>query len=661
MFASGLRLEVSQTATINVQLAVGGVTEEVTVAADSPLLETSKADRGTVIDSARIAELPLQSRSPMALDGPRRRRQLQRAGDLPAAVRQRRARRLVDERRPEPQQRVPARRRAEQREPGRQQHRLRAAGRRGAGVQDPDELVRRAVRPHGRRRREHVAQVGDQLASTAPATSTTAASGSTRTRSCSTRAPRRRCEHYLDQYGFEVDGPVQIPGLYNGKNKTFFMFNGEKYREGTPAAQFSTVPTPAMKNGDFSGLVDAQGRLIIDLRSGHRARRERRLDARCRSPATAFRPTGSTRPPRKCLQYFPDPNCTTPGAARLAARTSATTSTSTRTCSGTGSARSTTTSAATTACSSAGARTSATKCGTRPPSARGPAQNGQLPLLRANDAFVGDWVHILGGGTVFNVRSSYTYYLEGSRSDYAFGFDSTQLGWPASLVSQLPAAQVGGLFPVVTMDQFVQLSRGFGPNTNKIYTVQPNISLDARQSQRPQRSRHARAPTSTTTNYGNAGGQIDFTRRVHPQHAEQHQQSRRQRVRVVPARRAVGRQRAGEPVPALHWTFVAPWVQDDWRVSSKLTLNLGFRWDFNSPVHEVAGPSQLRVRPDDGQPDLGAASGSTVLGGIRVRRRQRRSEHALEVRLEQLAAPRRRRRTRSTRRRCCAPATASTS
>ena len=34
---------------------------------ESPLLETSRADRGTVIDSARIAELPLQSRSPMAL------------------------------------------------------------------------------------------------------------------------------------------------------------------------------------------------------------------------------------------------------------------------------------------------------------------------------------------------------------------------------------------------------------------------------------------------------------------------------------------------------------------------------------------------------------------------------------------------------------------
>ena len=87
---------------------------------------------------------------------------LQRAGDLSAAVRQRRDRRLVDQRRPEPQQRVPARRRAEQLDPGRQQHRLRAAGRRGAGVQDRHQQLRRAVRPHRGRRRQRVAEVGHQ-------------------------------------------------------------------------------------------------------------------------------------------------------------------------------------------------------------------------------------------------------------------------------------------------------------------------------------------------------------------------------------------------------------------------------------------------------------------------------------------------------------------
>ena len=62
----------------------------------------------------------------------------------------------------------------------------------------------------------------------------------------------------------------------------------------------------------------------------------------------------------------------------------------------------------------------------------GPAQDGQLPLIRANRAIVGDWVHIISGGTVLNLRGSYTYYLELSRSDEGFGFDATQLGFPAS-------------------------------------------------------------------------------------------------------------------------------------------------------------------------------------------------------------------------------------
>ena len=93
-----------------------------------------------------------------------------------------------------------------------------------------------------------------------------------------------------------------------------------------------------------------------------------------------------------------------------------------------------------------------------------------------------------------------------------------------SLVSQFPAAQVGGMFPVVNMDHFVQFSRGFGPNDEQgLYRPAEHLA-DARQSQRPQRSRHPLAPTCTTTTTATPGGQIDFTRSVHPQHAEQHQQ-----------------------------------------------------------------------------------------------------------------------------------------
>ena len=106
---------------------------------------------------------------------------------------------------------------------------------------------------------------------------------------------RPKTDQYIDQYGFSVDGPIF-------KNKTFFLFTGEKYREGTPAPLTSTVPTLAMRNGDFSGLVDASGRQIViyDPATG-RADVERQLDRAIRSRATESRRTASTRRPgRSC-------------------------------------------------------------------------------------------------------------------------------------------------------------------------------------------------------------------------------------------------------------------------------------------------------------------------------------------------------------------------
>jgi hypothetical protein len=62
-----LVLSVGDTVDVDVALEVGAVTEELTVAAESPLLETAKADRGTPIDQQSVAELPLNGRNPFML------------------------------------------------------------------------------------------------------------------------------------------------------------------------------------------------------------------------------------------------------------------------------------------------------------------------------------------------------------------------------------------------------------------------------------------------------------------------------------------------------------------------------------------------------------------------------------------------------------------
>ena len=121
--------------------------------------------------------------------------------------------------------------------------------------------------------------------------------------------------HYLDQYGFQVEGPIFIPKLYDGRNKSFFMFNYEGYREGTPRPQTLSVPAKEFLDGDFSKNVDGQGRqiAIYDPRTGRDVN-----GVWTRDPFAGNRiPTDRINPIAKnILGYFPAPNVHT-AARRL--------------------------------------------------------------------------------------------------------------------------------------------------------------------------------------------------------------------------------------------------------------------------------------------------------------------------------------------------------
>jgi hypothetical protein len=58
-----------------------------------------------------------------------------------------------------------------------------------------------------------------------------------------------------NDFGFEVDGPVRIPKLFNGRDKLFFMANDEWLLQRRSALATYSVPTPAMFKGDFSALT----------------------------------------------------------------------------------------------------------------------------------------------------------------------------------------------------------------------------------------------------------------------------------------------------------------------------------------------------------------------------------------------------------------------
>jgi hypothetical protein len=64
--------------------------------------------------------------------------------------------------------------------------------------------------------------------------------------------------------GVEVDGPVFIPKLYDGRNKTFFMFGWEEIHNQLPAPGYQTVPTDLERGGDFSQSYNGGPLVIYD-------------------------------------------------------------------------------------------------------------------------------------------------------------------------------------------------------------------------------------------------------------------------------------------------------------------------------------------------------------------------------------------------------------
>src|SRR6266478_369978 len=68
-----------------------------------------------------------------------------------------------------------------------------------------------------------------------------------------TQVPQTNIPLYYNWFNGSVSGPVYIPKLYNGKNRTFFLFAfGGIQQSGGQPVLFLNVPTDAMKNGNFA-------------------------------------------------------------------------------------------------------------------------------------------------------------------------------------------------------------------------------------------------------------------------------------------------------------------------------------------------------------------------------------------------------------------------
>lgn len=92
-------------------------------------------------------------------------------------------------------------------------------------------------------------------------------------------APTPRAKDRFFQMGGSLGGPVRLPWLYNGKDKTFFFVNYDRTLQPTTSVLNLTVPTAAQRTGDLSAALattDANGK--------------------ARTPQQVYQPTGTTSP-----------------------------------------------------------------------------------------------------------------------------------------------------------------------------------------------------------------------------------------------------------------------------------------------------------------------------------------------------------------------------
>jgi len=65
----------------------------------------------------------------------------------------------------------------------------------------------------------------------------------------------KRSVDMKNEYGFTVGGPVLLPHIYDGRNRTFFFYSWAQYRQNLGSVRTSTVPTAANLSGDFSATL----------------------------------------------------------------------------------------------------------------------------------------------------------------------------------------------------------------------------------------------------------------------------------------------------------------------------------------------------------------------------------------------------------------------
>jgi hypothetical protein len=234
----------------------------------------------------------------------------------------------------------------------------------------------------------------------------------------------------------------------------------------------------------------------------------------------------------------------------------------------------------------------------------GLGEDGQLPFQRINDSYVFDWTSTINPTTVFDFRLSNSRFVEKGSGFDNQGFDLTSLGIPSSLVSQLPG---GYLMGVWGLSGYQTLGRTSSDNITNSYGLESSVTkimgthtlkagIDVRWIQYlvlDTGSILEEDFTSALTQqvYNNAGNGLGGD-------------SYASFLLGYPN----GGQSNYAAYPFYRQWYIAPYLQDDWKVNSKLTLNLGLRYDINEPITEKHNRLDYAFNPNIASPIASAVT-----------------------------------------------------
>lgn len=374
----------------------------------------------------------------------------------------------------------------------------------------------------------------------------------------------------VNTFGASIDGPIYLPGLYNGRNHSFFFFNYEGLREGNELSFTSNVPTPAMRMGDFSETSSP----IYNPFSVHMVDNVPVRDPFPDNiiPTSLLDPVG-----QKIVSYYPAPNVTGPQPRNPWVQNWVFSSKWPRNYN----------MAVAKLDHQSGRHQSflrVNKGGARLITAfqfDGIATPGRSVVDRPNFGVALSDTYTINARAFFDIRLGYAGGKERDRP-WSDGFDLTTLGFPAALANEVQS----GAFPTLTVTNFQAM--GGSP-----YVEQPGYTWSLQSSVSVERGKHLfKAGAEGRLIRGN------FFRNNSPSGAFSFTPTLTGGPRADTPSAGTGLamaslllgygngsidNNAGVSIQNIYYAF---YIQDDYRVTANLTLNLGLRYEYETPRTE---------------------------------------------------------------------------